>query len=136
MLQVRTERGTLIEKSTLLWIERGWGGAEFTRLRSQPHALISWWDMNFCGSLCCRVVSPSRSYVLQAVDDLEATEWMECIQVRNKEIAWFGFVACISQAVPVAPVSQQDETAQHCTLNSCLYGGRHTSLAWSGAPST
>lgn len=30
---------------------------------------------------CFRVVSPARSYVLQAADDLEAVEWMECIQV-------------------------------------------------------
>jgi Arf-GAP with coiled-coil, ANK repeat and PH domain-containing protein len=32
---------------------------------------------------CFRVVSPARSYVLQAADDLEAVEWMECIQVTN-----------------------------------------------------
>ena len=30
---------------------------------------------------CFRVVSPARSYVLQAADDLEAVEWMECIHV-------------------------------------------------------
>ena len=34
---------------------------------------------------CFRVVSPTRSYVLQAADDLEAVEWMECIQVI---LAW------------------------------------------------
>jgi Arf-GAP with coiled-coil, ANK repeat and PH domain-containing protein len=35
---------------------------------------------------CFRVVSPTRSYVLQAADDLEATEWMECIQVMLVEV--------------------------------------------------
>lgn len=32
---------------------------------------------------CFRVVSPAKSYVLQATDELEATEWMECIQVPS-----------------------------------------------------
>jgi len=33
---------------------------------------------------CFRVVSTERSYVLQATDELEATEWMQTIQVRTQ----------------------------------------------------
>lgn len=43
---------------------------------------------------CFRVVSQSRSYVLQAVDDLDATEWIDAIQA---------VIACMLEQPPTPP---------------------------------
>jgi PH domain len=55
---------------------------------------------------CFRVVSPARSYVLQAADDLEAVEWMECIQVTCCSRCTAGSRLCVSGMLPAVTCRQ------------------------------